>query len=70
MAALDRGEGGQRRGCALKGDLLLTGVVGETSREPCDDPSGTIIETKDLGTRFLVIHGGVADYVLVAEGTG
>ena len=57
-------------GVPLKGDLLLTGVVGETSREPCDDPPGTIIETKDLGARFLVIHGGVADYVLVAEGTG
>jgi acetylornithine deacetylase/succinyl-diaminopimelate desuccinylase-like protein len=54
----------------LKGDLLLTGVVGETSREPCDEPPGSLIESKDLGARFLVTHGGVADYVLVAEGTG
>lgn len=57
-------------GVTLKGDLLLTGVVGETSREPCDDPPGSLIESKDLGARFLVTHGGVADYVLVAEGTG
>jgi len=57
-------------GVPLKGDLLLTGVVGETSREPCDDPPGTIVETKDLGARFLVTHGGVADYALIAEGTG
>jgi acetylornithine deacetylase/succinyl-diaminopimelate desuccinylase-like protein len=57
-------------GITLKGDLLLTAVVGETSREPCDDPPGSLVETKDLGARFLVTHGGVADYVLVAEGTG
>lgn len=57
-------------GMPLKGDLLLTGVVGETSREPCDDPPGALVETKDLGARFLVTHGGVADYALVAEGTG
>jgi acetylornithine deacetylase/succinyl-diaminopimelate desuccinylase-like protein len=57
-------------GVTLKGDLLLTGVVGETSREPCDEPPGSLIESKDLGARFLVTHGGVADYVLVAEGTG
>lgn len=54
----------------LKGDLLVTGVVGETSREPSDDPPGAVIESKDLGARFLVTHGGVADYALVAEGTG
>jgi acetylornithine deacetylase/succinyl-diaminopimelate desuccinylase-like protein len=57
-------------GVTLRGDLLLTGVVGETSREPCDEPPGSLIESKDLGARFLVTHGGVADYVLVAEGTG
>jgi len=57
-------------GHKLKGDLLVTGVVGETSREPCDDLPGAILESKELGARFLVTHGGVADYVLVAEGTG
>ena len=57
-------------GVRLKGDLLLTAVVAETSHEPSDGPPGAIVETKDLGARFLVTHGGVADYVLVAEGTG
>ena len=57
-------------GIPLKGDLLVSGVVGETSREPSDEPPGTLIETKDLGARFLVTHGGVADYALIAEGTG
>jgi len=57
-------------GVPLKGDLLLTAVVGETSREPSDDPPGVMMETKDLGARFLITHGGVADYALIAEGTG
>jgi acetylornithine deacetylase/succinyl-diaminopimelate desuccinylase-like protein len=29
-----------------------------------------MIETKDLGARFLATHGGIADYALIAEGTG
>src|SRR5215208_1760620 len=57
-------------GVPLKGDLLLTAAVGETSHEPCDDPPGVVRETGDLGARFLMTHGGVADYALIAEGTG
>src|SRR5215472_18759141 len=57
-------------GHRLKGDLLVSSVVAETSREPCDDLPGVVRESKELGTRFLVTHGGVADYALVAEGTG
>ena len=57
-------------GHKLKGDLLVSSVVAETSREPCDDPPGVVPESKELGARFLVTHGGVADYALVAEGTG
>jgi acetylornithine deacetylase/succinyl-diaminopimelate desuccinylase-like protein len=57
-------------GVPLKGDVLLTGVIGETSSEPSDDAPGSLAETKDLGARYLLTHGGVADYVLVAEGTG
>lgn len=60
----------QQSGHTLKGDVLLTCVIAETSREPCDEPPGTIIESKELGTRYLVTHGGVADYALNAEGTG
>jgi len=57
-------------GHKLKGDLLVSSVVAETSREPCDDPPGVVPESKELGARFLVTHGGVADYALVVEGTG
>lgn len=57
-------------GAKLKGDLLLTAVVGEISHEPVDQEPGAVVRTKDLGARFLVTHGGVADYALIAEGTG
>jgi acetylornithine deacetylase/succinyl-diaminopimelate desuccinylase-like protein len=57
-------------GIELKGDLLLSAVVAETSHEPSDDPPGTPRETLDLGSRFLATHGGIADYALIAEGTG
>jgi acetylornithine deacetylase/succinyl-diaminopimelate desuccinylase-like protein len=59
----------KRAGVKLKGDLLLSGVVAETSHEPSDGPPGAVVETLDLGARFLATHGGVADYALIAEGT-
>jgi acetylornithine deacetylase/succinyl-diaminopimelate desuccinylase-like protein len=66
MAAKAIKDSGQR----LKGDLVLTCVIAETSREPVGCEPGIPRESKDLGARFLVTHGGVADHVVVAEGTG
>lgn len=57
-------------GHKLKGDLLVSGAINETGGEPCDDAPGDYGESKDIGARFLITHGGVADYALVAEGTG
>jgi acetylornithine deacetylase/succinyl-diaminopimelate desuccinylase-like protein len=57
-------------GRKLKGELLLSAVVAETAYEPADGPPGEIIDAKELGARFLATHGGIADYVIVAEGTG
>lgn len=57
-------------GHTMKGDLLLTTVVGETSHEPADETPAAIVGSKDLGARYLVTHGGVADHALVVEGTG
>jgi acetylornithine deacetylase/succinyl-diaminopimelate desuccinylase-like protein len=53
----------------LKGDLILTAVVGEIGQAPVDEFQGDEYEGKGFGTRFLVNHGIVADYALVAEGT-
>jgi acetylornithine deacetylase/succinyl-diaminopimelate desuccinylase-like protein len=57
-------------GYPLKGDLVVSAVAGEISREPIEEWQGPAYLSKDLGARFMVTHGVVADYALVAEGTG
>ena len=57
-------------GHRLPGDLLVSAAINETGGEPCDDAPGAYAQSKEFGTRFLVTHGAVADYALVAEGTG
>jgi acetylornithine deacetylase/succinyl-diaminopimelate desuccinylase-like protein len=57
-------------GHRLSGDLLVSAAISETGGEPCHDEPGAYEQSKELGTRFLVTHGAVADYALVAEGTG
>jgi acetylornithine deacetylase/succinyl-diaminopimelate desuccinylase-like protein len=57
-------------GFPLKGDLIVSAVAGEISREPIDEWQGPGYLSKDLGARFMVTHGAVADFAIVAEGTG
>lgn len=57
-------------GYPLKGDLIVSAVAGEISREPVEEWQGPAYLSKDLGVRFMVTHGVVADFALVAEGTG
>jgi acetylornithine deacetylase/succinyl-diaminopimelate desuccinylase-like protein len=57
-------------GFPLKGDLIVSAVAGEISREPIEEWQGPLYLSKDLGVRFMVTHGVVADFALVAEGTG
>ena len=57
-------------GIPLKGDVIFTGVVGETGSAPVDEYQGLTYEGKGLGSRFLGSHGVRADYALVAETTG
>ena len=57
-------------GYAMKGDLIVSAVAGEISREPIEEWQGAAYLSKDLGARFMVTHGAVADFALVAEGTG
>lgn len=56
-------------GIQLKGDLLLTMVSGEIGVEPVDEFQPPQYLSKEVGTRFLIQHGGIADFALVAEGT-
>src|SRR5918992_1252313 len=59
-----------RSGTKLRGDLVVSAVAGEISREPVDEFQGPGYLSKDLGARFMATHGVVGDFVLVAEGTG
>jgi acetylornithine deacetylase/succinyl-diaminopimelate desuccinylase-like protein len=56
-------------GAARSGDVIFTGVVGETGSSPVDEFQGLAYEGKGIGSRFLVSHGVRADYALVAETT-
>jgi acetylornithine deacetylase/succinyl-diaminopimelate desuccinylase-like protein len=53
----------------LKGDLIVTAVVGEIGTAPVDEFQGSRYQGKGFGARHLVDHGIVADYALVAECT-
>lgn len=56
-------------GVQLRGDLLLSAVPGEIGYEAVDEFESPRYLSKEVGSRYLIQHGGVADYALVAEGT-
>jgi acetylornithine deacetylase/succinyl-diaminopimelate desuccinylase-like protein len=51
----------------LKGDIVLTGVCGEIGRAPVDQYQGAAHRGKGIGMRYMLTHGVVADYAIVAE---
>ncbi|MEQ4304676.1 M20/M25/M40 family metallo-hydrolase [Plantactinospora sp. B6F1] len=59
----------RRSGVRLPGDLVLTMVTGEIGHEPVDEFDGPRYQGKDHGSRYVATHGGLADYVVVAETT-
>ncbi|MEP9380507.1 M20/M25/M40 family metallo-hydrolase [Aquabacter sp. CN5-332] len=56
-------------GIQLRGDLLLSAVPGEIGYEAVDEFESPRYLSKEVGSRYLIQHGGVADFALVAEGT-
>lgn len=54
----------------LPGDVLVSAVCGEIGLEPVDEFEAPAYVSKELGARYLIQHGGVADYCVNAEGTG
>ena len=56
-------------GIQLPGDVLLSAAVGETGGAPVDDYASPKWESHDLGARYVASHGGIADYILIAEAT-
>ncbi len=59
----------KKAGIALKGDLVVTTVSGEMETEPVDEFQSPQYIGHDIGARYMVAHGGIADYALIAEGT-
>lgn len=53
----------------LKGDIIMTMVVGEIGMGPVDEFQGPKYIGKGYGSRHAVAHGILADYALVAETT-
>lgn len=54
-------------GYVLSGDLIVAGVVGEVSRAPVDQYQGPYYRSKGVGTRYLLTHGIVSDYAIIAD---
>jgi acetylornithine deacetylase/succinyl-diaminopimelate desuccinylase-like protein len=51
------------------GDLIVTGVCGEIGQEPVDEFTAPAYLSKEVGTRYLVTHGVIGDFAVVAEAT-
>lgn len=51
------------------GDIIVTGVCGEIGQEPVDEYEAPAYLSKEVGTRYLVSHGVIGDYAVVAEAT-
>jgi acetylornithine deacetylase/succinyl-diaminopimelate desuccinylase-like protein len=59
----------KRADARLRGDLLLTAVVGEIGLEPVDEFQPPRYIAKEAGARYIVNRGVTADWAVVAEGT-
>jgi hypothetical protein len=59
----------RKAGVPMRGDLILTMVPGEIDQEPVDEFTSSQYLSKEVGARYLITRGVVADYALVAEGT-
>jgi acetylornithine deacetylase/succinyl-diaminopimelate desuccinylase-like protein len=60
----------KQAGVPLKGDLVLAAVVGEVAFEPVDEFLSPDHLGKEVGTRYTIDRGVIADYALVCEATG
>ena len=57
-------------GIQLPGDILYSAVIGETGGAPIDEYESPKWDSHELGARYVVSHGGMADYAVIAEATG
>lgn len=56
-------------GAPLEGDIILTAVCGEIETEAVDEYQAPTYASRELGTRYVISKGVVADCAVVAEAT-
>ncbi|MFQ5693512.1 MAG: M20 family metallopeptidase [Nitrospinota bacterium] len=54
----------------LKGDIVIAAVVGEIEKAPIDEFQGATYAGYGTGTKYLLSHGGIADFCIIGEPTG
>jgi acetylornithine deacetylase/succinyl-diaminopimelate desuccinylase-like protein len=60
----------QRAGATLKGDLIISGVVGEIEKAQVGEFQGKTYRGAGVGARYLMDHGVMADMCIIGEPTG
>jgi acetylornithine deacetylase/succinyl-diaminopimelate desuccinylase-like protein len=60
----------QKAGIRLKGDLVVSGVVGEIEKAPVGRFQGKSYRGAGVGARYLMDHGVMADMCIIGEPTG
>jgi acetylornithine deacetylase/succinyl-diaminopimelate desuccinylase-like protein len=60
----------QKAGVKLKGDLIISGVVGEIEKAQIGRFQGKTYRGAGVGARYLMDHGVMADMCIIGEPTG
>lgn len=60
----------QKAGVALRGDIIMGGVVGEIEKAPVDQYQGELYRGGGLGSQHMMKHGVSADFCICGEPTG
>jgi acetylornithine deacetylase/succinyl-diaminopimelate desuccinylase-like protein len=60
----------QKAGIKLKGDLIISGVVGEIEKAQTGRFQGKTYRGSGVGARYLMDHGVMADMCIIGEPTG
>jgi acetylornithine deacetylase len=60
----------QKAGEKLKGDLIISGVVGEIEKAPIGRFQGKTYRGAGVGARYMMDHGVMADMCIIGEPTG
>jgi acetylornithine deacetylase/succinyl-diaminopimelate desuccinylase-like protein len=60
----------KKAGLELKGDIVISGVVGEIEKAPISRFSGKQYRGAGVGARYMMDHGVTADMCIIGEPTG